>query len=242
MLADDEVYLLEAMKNLIAWDKMECQLLYCAKNGKELLDHIHEYEPDIVITDINMPLVNGIEVAKYIYENMNRTKVIILTACASFEYAQEAIRYDVCDYIIKTATLEKLPKAIERAIDKLKSDEKEENLKENVPEDIMDKIQSYLRKNYMRKISLEDIARSIHASRSYTSRIYKEKTGVNLFDAINKMKVDKAKEYINRGMKVCDVAERVGFEDVTYFSKVFKKFEGCSPKDFKRKNKSDYIE
>ena len=235
MIADDEVYLLDAMEKLINWDKMGCQLVYCAKNGKELLEHIHEYNPDIVITDIKMPLVNGIEVAKYIYENMSRTKVIILTAYADFEYAQEAIHYDVSDYIIKTSMLEKLPKTIERAISKLESYKKEDYYEE-IPDDIMSKIQMYLEKNYMRKISLTDIAESIHANRSYISRLYKNKTGINLFDAINKMKVEKAKEYISRGMKIGDVADRVGFEDVAYFSRVFKKFEGCSPRDYEKKN------
>ena len=72
----------------------------------------------------------------------------------------------------------------------------------------------------------------MHANRSYISRLYKQKTGVNLFDAINRLKIEKAKEMIRGGLKVYEAAEKVGFDDVAYFSKVFKKIEGVSPKDY----------
>ena len=91
MIADDENYMLEAMENLIDWKKMDCQLVYKAKNGQVLLEQIKKNPPDIIITDIKMPLVSGIEVAKYIYDNMLPIKVIILSAYAEFQYAQEAI-------------------------------------------------------------------------------------------------------------------------------------------------------
>lgn len=119
MIADDENYMLEAMENLINWKKMDCQLVYKARNGQVLLDQIKKSPPDIIITDIKMPLVSGIEVAKYVYEHKIHAKVIILSAYADFQYAQEAIKYDVCGYIIKTSVIEMLPGMIQKAIGKL---------------------------------------------------------------------------------------------------------------------------
>ena len=119
MIADDENYMLEAMENLIDWNKMECQLVFKAKNGHVLLEQIKKNPPDIIITDIKMPLVTGIEVAKYVYENGLPIKVIILSAYADFLYAQEAIKYDVCGYIIKTSAIEMLPSMIDKAIKQL---------------------------------------------------------------------------------------------------------------------------
>ena len=78
MIADDENYMLEAMENLIDWKKMDCQLIYKARNGQVLLEQIKINPPDIIITDIKMPLVSGIEVAKYVYEHRIPAKVIIL--------------------------------------------------------------------------------------------------------------------------------------------------------------------
>ena len=107
MVADDEMYMLEALEKLINWKGLDCKLVYKAKNGEELLAQIKKEVPDIVITDIKMPLVTGLEVAKYVYEKMLPTKIIILSAYADFDYAQEAIQYDVCGYIVKTSAIEK---------------------------------------------------------------------------------------------------------------------------------------
>ena len=235
MVADDETYMLEAFDKLVDWEKMGCQLVYRATNGKEVIKHLEKVRPDIVITDIKMPLMDGIEVARYIYETGLETKVIILTAYADFAYAQEAIAYDVCGYVVKTAMMEMLPGAIEKAIQKLSDvTAKEEELPEKFSEDIFGKLQRYIEENYMKKVTLADISRDIHANASYLSRLYKSKTGQNIFDSINRMKLKKAKEHIAGGCRIFEAAELVGFEDVSYFSRVFKKLEGCSPREYEK--------
>lgn len=236
MIADDETYMLEAMEKLIDWKKMDCQLVYKAKNGQELLERIKKEPPDIVITDIKMPLVNGIQVAQYVYEHMLPAKVIILSAYADFEYAQEAIQYDVCGYIVKTSVIEMLPGMIQKAIGKLSvfvEEEKENG--EHFADDIFGRLQKFISEHYMDKLTLSQISQEIHANGSYLSRLYKIKTGQNLFDAINKMKLEKAKEYISQGKKIYEIAQMVGFDDVSYFSRVFRKYEGCAPREYEKK-------
>lgn len=235
MIADDEMYMLEAMEKLINWEKMDCQLIYKAQNGKELIRQKKLEVPDIVITDIKMPLLNGIEVAQYVYENMLPTKVIILSAYADFEYAQEAILYDVCGYIIKTSAIEMLPEMIQKAIGKLSRPSDDEKEEERRSEDILGKLQKYINAHYMEKLTLAQISGEIHANGSYLSRLYKTKTGQNLFDAINKKKIEKAKELMISEYKIYEAAQMVGFDDVSYFSRVFKKYEGCSPRQYEKK-------
>jgi hypothetical protein len=233
MIADDEVYMLEALEKLINWNNLDCRLVYKAKNGEELIDKIKEEVPDIIITDVKMPLVSGMEVAKYIYEHLLPTKVIILTAYADFEYAKLAIEYDVCGYIVKTSAIEELPAMLRKAIAKLTLPSMLQE--EEFPEDILSKLQKYIEDNYMEKLTLSQIAEEVHANGSYLSHLYKSKTGQNLFDAINKMKLKKAKEYLVQGKRISEIATLVGFEDVSYFSRVFKKYESCSPRDYERK-------
>lgn len=236
MIADDENYMLEAMENLIDWKKMDCQLVYKAKNGQALLEQIKKNPPDIIITDIKMPLISGIEVAKYIYDNMLPIKVIILSAYAEFQYAQEAIKYDVCGYIIKTSVIEMLPGMIQKAIGKLSIPaETERENEEYYSDDILGRLQKYIAVHYTDKLNLTQIAQDIHANGSYLSRLYKTKTGQNLFDVINKMKLEKAKEYMSQGKRIYEIAQLVGFDDVSYFSRVFRKYEGCSPREYENR-------
>lgn len=247
MIADDENYMLEAMEKLIDWKKMDCELLYKAKNGQELLEQVQKNPPDIIITDIKMPLVNGIEVAKYVYEHMLPAKVIVLSAYADFEYAQEAIKYDVCGYIIKTSVIEMLPEMIGKAIRKLSSpSETEKENEEAFSDDIFGRLQKYITEHYMEKLNLAQISNQLHANGSYLSRLYKTKTGQNLFDVINKMKLEKAKEYMSQGKRIYEIAQMVGFDDVSYFSRVFRKYEGCAPRDYENRcreeNKKAYEE
>ncbi len=238
MVADDEMYMLEAMEKLIDWKKLDCQLVYKAQNGQELIDNMKKDIPDIIITDIRMPLVSGIEVAKYVYDHMLPTKVIILSAYADFEYAQEAIQYDVCGYIVKTSVIEMLPGMIKKAIKKLSIPvEGERERGEHYADDIFGRLQKYIEEHFMDKLTLNQIANEIHANGSYLSRLYKMKTGYNLFDEINKMKLEKAKEYICQGNKIYEAAQKVGYDDVSYFSRVFRKYEGCSPREYERKYK-----
>ena len=236
MIADDENYMLEAMENLIDWKKMDCQLVYKAKNGQLLLEQVKKNPPDIIITDIKMPLVSGIEVAKYIYENKIPTKVIILSAYAEFQYAQEAIKYDACGYIIKTSVIEMLPGIIQKAIGKLSQcSEGERENEEFFSDDIFGRLQKFVSEHYMDKLNLTQISQEIHANGSYLSRLYKMKTGQNLFDVINKMKLEKAKEYMSQGKRIYEIAQMVGFDDVSYFSRVFRKHEGCSPREYENR-------
>lgn len=236
MIADDEVYMLEAMEKLIDWKKMNCNLVFKAQNGQELIEQIKLQTPDIIITDIVMPLVNGIEIARYVYEHNLSTKVIILSAYAEFEYAQEAIAYDVCGYIVKTSVIETLPATILKAIHQLSTEKNySETFTSNHSDDILEKLQKYISLHYTEPLTLTKISKHVHANGSYLSRLYKEKTGQNLFYAINKMKLEKAKEYILQGLKIYEAAHLAGFDDVSYFSRIFKKFEGCTPTEYEKK-------
>lgn len=232
MIADDEQYMLEALEKLIDWEALGCQIMSVVKNGKELIEKIEEETPDIVITDIKMPLVSGIEAAKYVYDRMLPTRVIILSAYEDFDFAREVILYDVCGYVVKTSLMEDLPFMIQRAIEKLS---KAEYGREETPgssNDIIKEVQQYVSAHYTEKITLTKLSEEIHVNGSYLSRLYKMKTGQNLFDHLNQMRVEQAKLLIGQGKRISEAAQMVGFEDSAYFSRVFKKYEGMSPREY----------
>ena len=124
---------------------------------------------------------------------------------------------------------------IQKAIGKMSKSLDDEIDEKVCSEDIMVKLQRYINAHFTEKLTLAQISKDIHANGSYLSRLYKTKTGQNLFDAINKMRIEKSKELMLSGYKIYEAAQLVGIDDVSYFSRVFKKYEGCSPREYEKK-------
>ena len=124
MLADDEQNVRTALQKLIPWEEMGCQVVAAAGSGTEVLKLLDTCKPELLIVDIKMPGADGIEVARKIYEEGRNIAVIVLTAYAEFEYACQAMRYGVSEYIVKTAVLEQLPDAVRRTCGRMDAEEK----------------------------------------------------------------------------------------------------------------------
>ena len=129
MLADDEPIMRKALLTLADWESMECEIVYTAANGQEVMENLEKVMPDILITDIKMPGKNGIELAKYIWEQKLPIKVIILTGYADFAYAQSAVKFNVVDYVIKAGAFDGLLEAVEKAKERIQKRKEEQDRK-----------------------------------------------------------------------------------------------------------------
>lgn len=101
LLADDEEITLKSLIRNIDWNNLHLQLVGCASNGTEALQQIKEKSPDILITDIAMPIMSGLELAQYIHEYQLPVKVVLISGHQDFKYAQQGYQYNVTNYIVK---------------------------------------------------------------------------------------------------------------------------------------------
>lgn len=131
MIVDDENKIRQGLTWLIDWAKLECEVVYSAKNGEDAIEHFEMYQPQIILTDIRMPKVNGLELARYIYEAGLAIEVIVLTGYADFEYSRQAIKFNVRDFILKPTRHEELEKSILKAIDSVKERERVKTLEQS---------------------------------------------------------------------------------------------------------------
>lgn len=133
MLVDDESLITEGLKNIIDWEKLNITVLDTAQNGKQALDKFRKNPVDIVITDINMPLVNGIDLLSQIKDINENTKFIILSGYEEFNYAKAAISIGVEAYILKPIDEDELTKVLKEIV--LKLDEAKSSKKINLKKD-----------------------------------------------------------------------------------------------------------
>lgn len=122
VLADDEPVIIKGLRKMIQWEALHAEIVAEAGNGEELLEKVREFSPDIVISDVAMPRMSGLDVIKKIREYDKKTKIIFLSGYQEFDYVRTAIRYDAQEYLLKPVGKEELEQAVLRAEQALKSD------------------------------------------------------------------------------------------------------------------------
>ena len=119
LIADDEALMRKGLCTLIDWAKLGCQIVGTAENGLQAKQAVLDYQPDIIIADIKMPVMDGLELARWVCGAQRQIQIILLTAFADFSYAQQAIQYGVSDYVTKTGNMNDIVTAVERCKQKL---------------------------------------------------------------------------------------------------------------------------
>ncbi|MCK9191500.1 MAG: response regulator [Sphaerochaetaceae bacterium] len=190
---------------------------------------------DVVITDIKMPTMDGIELSKYLYKNQPQTPIIIISGYDEFEYARAAVKLNVFDYILKPLRDEELSAALSTIslrrdypdTDSIKSIERNKNT-------LVSQIQEYLQLHFREGLSLTILADIFNITPSYLSTIFHKEIGEPYSKYLLRMRMETAKAILsNPNYKVQDVALDVGFSSSKHFGSVFKSYYGISPGEFK---------
>ncbi|MCR4757852.1 MAG: response regulator [Butyrivibrio sp.] len=249
LIVEDEDIIRKGIAYTMDWMGMGCTIAGEAANGKEGLDKIKELEPDIVLADIMMPVMDGIEMIKEAEKEFS-FKSIILTSYADFEYAKQAVNMGVSAYLMKPVDEEELKKSIAKITSEIEKERQYEEItkKQVNPEDAdiifvkSDKENDYVqhvldttKEKYADKISIEGFSEELGVSASYLSRKFKEATGTSYLDFLNKYRVQQAVKFLETGKyKVYEVSDMTGFTDYKHFNTVFKRYTGVSPSEFIR--------
>ncbi len=214
-----------------------------AANGEEAIQLIDKYCPQLVITDIRMPLCDGLEVVKYLYNNYPGTKVIILSGYDDFSYAQKAIQYSVEDYLLKPVSKDTLSESIQKILIKMETESDKlsiYNTKNSSlsPEALSQLVQKYLLENYQQEISFQELGEKFGFTPEYLGKIFKKYTGATPSKYLTKLRMNEAKRLLinEQDMEIQKIGELVGYKDGFYFSRVFKSYTGMQPSEFRNQN------
>ena len=233
LIADDENLELKVLEKTVKKHFVDELEIFASSNGRKASQICDEVKPDIALLDIEMPGMNGIELAKYIKEKYADCIIIFITAYDRFDYAIEAMHIKAFDYLLKPWKEEKLCELINTAIENVRSMQKTDSIVHSQK----DVIKDYIDRNYKKDISAKDVAGILGYSDVYFSKVFKQLFDDNFINYLTKIRIDRAKVLLKDvSFNIKEIGKSVGYADSNYFTKVFKRSIGMSPSEYRNRH------
>lgn len=248
LVVEDEPLVRKGIVTLIPFDQLGIHQVLEASNGQEALEKIREFDPHILLCDINMPKLNGLELAKIVKEEKPWIKIGMITGYDFFDYAKQALKIGVEDYILKPVSKQDVYEVLVNLIKKIQQEETMKEVYKTIQADngnLMELDSTGYRKQIQEimdeNIDQEDFSLTILASKigltnSYLSSLFKKIFGIPFQEYMLNERLEKGKILLlSTSLKNYEIAEKIGISDPNYFSTLFRKKYGYSPNQYKQK-------
>lgn len=259
IIVDDEKNVRYIINDFITSFDLEIEIIAQAENGEVALKCCKKMKPDLVISDIKMPNLNGIEMLEEMRIIDENIMCIFVSAYTDFNFAQAAIKQGAKGYILKPIQAEELYqllkevrevwikkqkekskfKRLERTVNQLKSERLNDVISEkkinNDYNRVIYKVINYIEEYYHEDISLDSVADNVFLNKNYLSDLFHKEIGKSFVQYLTEFRLEKAKTlYEIDDFRVGEIADMVGFSDCSYFIKLFKKYTGATPNEYRR--------
>ena len=236
IIVEDEYLVRQGIASLVDYEQFGMQVIAQAENGIEAWKKFQENPADILLTDINMPQMNGLELAKLVRDQAPKCHIVFLTGYDDFDYARTAIKLGADDYLLKPFSKDDVEEMLAKVQIKLDKERKKAQIQNLVYQgqrsELEEAIQARLADS---ELSLKSLAFKLGFSPSYLSVLIKKELGLPFQDYLIQERMKKAKLLLlTTDLKIYEIAEQVGFEDMNYFSQRFKQVVGLTPRQFKK--------
>ena len=252
LIADDESVIRKGLLSL-DWKSIGIEEVFAAGNGEEAREILLSQPVDIGIFDIRMPGMTGTQLAQMCQKYSLDTAIVILSGFSEFEYARQAIRSGVYEYLLKPVSPREILHTIEAVKRRLEQERYQKQLVREHEEcegtfDTVAQVRNRFPKvskvvlemltdmaqEFSEPVSLNELSEKYHFTTSYISKKIKQETGYSFMTILNAVRLMNAAKFLQEGERVNIVCEKAGFRDQRYFSQVFKKAFGCSPTEYKK--------
>lgn len=243
IIVEDEELLLHNLVQKVQLLDTGFEVVGKSQTGIQAYELVKQLTPDLVITDICMPAMDGITLLKKIQEHYPMTDFIITSGYSDFEYAKSAIHLQVTEYLLKPVDPEELKAALLKLKSKYELQQSTFNdifnpsTTRNTPSQIASILKDYIVQNYKLEINLNLIANNMNYSSSYLTKIFFQRYDCTPSKYLTSIRMQKAQHILqhNPELSIRQVGESVGYQDQGYFSRIFKKQIGVSPLEYREK-------
>lgn len=242
LIVDDERWVRTSLKKVVERSELPFQVIHEAAHGLEALDWLKEHQVDVVITDVRMPVMDGLQLVHSIQEANIQPDMVIVSGHDEFQYAQKALRLGVRDYLLKPVMVEDMERCLSKIKDGIESRKKQMEIQSSRAEPVhpneqstIEQVISYIKKNMPGEVTLQDTAAAVHLNPSYLSQLFKQQTKINFIDYVLNLRMEEAQKLLSTTtLRISEIADRLGYQDTSYFSHSFKRMVGLTPSEFRK--------
>ncbi|WP_320128849.1 response regulator [uncultured Sphaerochaeta sp.] len=236
VLLDDEVNILEGLENHFPWSEFGFEIAKTFNYASAALEFLAQNPIELVITDIKMPNMDGIEFVKELRRRKIPTLVILLSGYADFSYAKKAISYGVKEYLLKPLDREALSLTltkIKEELDRINYPERESEKYNGYYKQITETIKTYVSREYAHA-TLDEAALLVALSPNYVSKLFKSETDQKFSDYLLEVKMKKAVSLLQDvNLRIYEISFAVGYDNPKNFTRAFKQYFGKTPWEYR---------
>jgi YesN/AraC family two-component response regulator len=229
LIVDDEYEIRRSLALYYPWGDAGFVVAGQEENGEAARDFVRKNHVDLVLCDIKMPVLSGLELARWVHEQGLPLKIVLLSAYRKFDFAQEALRYGVKRYLVKPPDFAAMASCLKEIREELDREAR------NVPETdaVIDAVMAYTVGNAA-EATLREAARLVGMNPHYLSTYIRDRTGHTFSQQLIQVKMERATVLLrDRRNSVLAVAEALGYSSPKNFSRAFRAFHGMSPGRFR---------
>lgn len=239
LLVDDERWVRTALRKVIERSGHPFQVVKECSNGLEALEWLENNTAHVIMTDVKMPVMDGITLVKQLRERKQQTEVVMISGYDDFPYLQFALRAQVVDYLLKPVEVDDMSSCLETIQGRLARVDAAKPLPAAADEDEQEspirQAVRYIHSVLPGDITLQEVAAKVHLNPSYLSQLFKQQMKINFIDYVLEHRMEKAKQFLSQTtLRVSEIAERVGYSDLAYFSNAYKRITGMTPSEYRK--------
>ena len=240
LLVEDERWVRTALRKTIEKTELPFRVIHETTNGVEALDWLNDHTASVVLTDIRMPVMDGLALMEELRRRNNEIAVMFISGHDDFTYAQRAVQLGASNYLLKPVEVDNMRECLQLWLNReekslrMKAAEIPVDMKEISPIELVTRhIDSML----IPELSLTEAAAMVHLNPSYFCKLFKQQTHMNFTDYLTKVRMKEATRLLAKtSLRISEIAERLGYADLAYFSNTFKKTMGTTPSEYRKNN------